>query len=147
MKDIAIKEESMHRHYLIVMCTLSLNTKEIPTNALIDCGATVYAFIDQEFANLHELPLCPLKICHALQVIDGQKISSYDIRHIVEAHLSIHEYCPRLPLFVTKSGLYPMLLGIPWLKRHDVAICLTLNLVTFGSQSWLAHCNDRVITV
>jgi hypothetical protein len=50
-------------------------------------------------------------------------------------------------MFVTKLGHYPLVLGIPWLKLHDVAICFASNLVTFGSQYCLAHCNDRAVTV
>jgi hypothetical protein len=50
-------------------------------------------------------------------------------------------------MFVTKLGHYPIVLGIPWLKQHDVAIRFALNLVTFGSQYCLAHCNDRAVTV
>jgi predicted aspartyl protease len=61
----------MDRKYLIMTYTLSLNGKEIPTYTLIDCGATGYAFIDQDFAYHHELPLCPLKTPYALKVIDG----------------------------------------------------------------------------
>jgi hypothetical protein len=74
-------------------------------------------------------------------------MSSGNITHIVEAQLSIHEHQERLPMFVTKLGHYPIVLGIPWLKQHDVAIRVALNLVTFGSQYCLAHCNDRVVTV
>jgi hypothetical protein len=71
VKDTAIKEGSMDGNHLVMMCTLSLNTKEIPTHALINCGAIGYAFIDQEFADHYKLPLCPLKIPYALEVIDG----------------------------------------------------------------------------
>jgi hypothetical protein len=71
IRDVAIEEGSMDGKHLIVAYTLSLNGKEIPTHTLIDCGATVYAFIDQDFAHHHELPLCPLKTPHALEVIDG----------------------------------------------------------------------------
>jgi hypothetical protein len=39
------------------------------------------------------------------------------------------------------------MLGIPWLKQHNVAICFASNFVTFGSQYYLAHCNDRVVMV
>jgi predicted aspartyl protease len=66
IKDVAIEEGSMDGKHLIMMCTLSLNGKEIPTHTLIDYGAMGYAFIDQDFANHHELPLYPLKIPHAL---------------------------------------------------------------------------------
>jgi predicted aspartyl protease len=55
VKDAAIEEGSMDGNHLIMICTLSLNNKEIPTHALIDCGATGYAFIDQDFANHHQL--------------------------------------------------------------------------------------------
>jgi hypothetical protein len=71
VKDVAIKEGSMDGKYLIMMCTLSLNSKEIPTHMLIDCAAIGYAFIDQDFANHHELPLCPLKTPGVLEGIDG----------------------------------------------------------------------------
>jgi hypothetical protein len=71
VKDTDIKEGSIDGNHLVMTCTLSLNTKAIPTYALINCGATGYAFIDQDFANYHKLPLCPLKIPHALQVING----------------------------------------------------------------------------
>jgi hypothetical protein len=36
----------MDGNHLVVTCTLSLDSKEIPTHALIDCAATGYAFID-----------------------------------------------------------------------------------------------------
>jgi predicted aspartyl protease len=71
VKDIAIKEGSMDGNHLVVICTLSLNSKEIPTHTLIDCGATGYAFIDQDFVNHHHLLLHPLKTPRALEVIDG----------------------------------------------------------------------------
>jgi predicted aspartyl protease len=61
----------MDGNHLVVMYTLSLDSKEIPTHALIDCGATNYAFIDQDFANHHHLTLCPLKTPRALEVING----------------------------------------------------------------------------
>jgi hypothetical protein len=50
-------------------------------------------------------------------------------------------------MFVTKLGHYPIVLGILWLKQHDVAICFASNPVTFGSQYYLAHCNDRAVMV
>jgi hypothetical protein len=50
-------------------------------------------------------------------------------------------------MFVTKLGCYPIVLGIPWLKQHDVVIRFASNLVTFGSQHCLAHCIDRAVTV
>jgi hypothetical protein len=70
VKDAAIEEGSIDENHLVMMCTLSLNSKEIPTYTVIDCRATGYAFIDQDFADCHRFPLCTLKIPCALDVID-----------------------------------------------------------------------------
>jgi hypothetical protein len=43
----------MDGNHLIMICTLSLNNKDIATYTLIDCRATGYAFIDQDFPNHH----------------------------------------------------------------------------------------------
>jgi hypothetical protein len=70
-----------------------------------------------------------------------------DITHIAEGYLSIQEHQEKLPMFITTLGHYPIVLGILWLKQHDAAICFASNLVTFGSQYCLAHCNDRAVTL
>jgi predicted aspartyl protease len=147
VKDTAIKEGSIDGNHLIMTWTLSLNTKDIPTCALIDCVATGYAFIDQDFANHHKLPLYPLKTPRALDIIKGRKTSSGHITHIVVAYLSIDEHHKRLPMFVMKLGHYPIVLGMQWLKQHDVTICFVSNFITFGFQYYPAHTNDRAVTV
>jgi predicted aspartyl protease len=147
VKDIVIEEGSMDGKHLVVTCFLSHSDREIQTYALIDCGATGYTFVDEDFACHYQLPLHPLKNPHTLEVIDGRQISSGDITHIAKVQLSIQEHRERLPMFVTKLGHYPIVLGIPWLKQHNVAIRLASNVVTFGSQYCLAHCNDRAVTV
>jgi hypothetical protein len=70
-----------------------------------------------------------------------------DITHLTEVRLDIQRHHEKLPIFVTKLGRYPIVLGIPWLKQHDIVICVASNLVTFGSQYCLAHCVDRAVTV
>jgi hypothetical protein len=61
----------MDRNPLVMTYTLSLSNKEIPSHGLIICRVTGYVFIDQDFTSHHELPLCPLKPTHAIEVIDG----------------------------------------------------------------------------
>jgi hypothetical protein len=70
VKDVAIEEGSMDGNHLVVMCTLSLNTKDIPTHALIHCSMTGNTFIDQDFADRHKLPLHPLQTPCTLEGID-----------------------------------------------------------------------------
>jgi len=51
----------MEGKHLVKTCTLTVNNQEIPTHALIDCGATGIAFVDQDFAPHHEITLQEIK--------------------------------------------------------------------------------------
>lgn len=137
----------MEGKHLVVSCSLNVNDEIIRTHALIDCGATGISFVDEDFARHHQLPLRLLKKPRALEVIDGRPISSGDITHIALTHFSIHEHHEQLPMFVTKLGHYPIVLGIPWLNLHDVAIRFSSRTLTFGSQYCTAHCNATPTTV
>jgi hypothetical protein len=124
-----------------------VNNQEIPTHALIDCGATGIAFMDQDFARHHQIPLQELKEKKQVEVIDGRPIESGDIPHIAKVGMKIQEHNEQLPMFITKLGHYPIVLGIPWLRLHDVAVHFASNTVTFGSQYCITHCHDTSVTV
>ena len=131
----------MEGRHLVVLCKLSFGDQTIATHALIDCGATGIAFVDEDFARHHQLPLTPLQFPRSLEVINGHPISSGDITHVANTHLSILEHQETLPMFVTKLGHYPIVLGIPWLELHDVAIRFSSRTLTFGSRYCASHCN------
>jgi len=59
----------------------------------------------------------------------------------------IQDHKEQLPIFITKLGHYPIVLGIPWLRLHDVAVQFASNTVTFGSQYCTTHCHDAPVTV
>jgi len=44
-------------------------------------------------------------------------------------------------MFVTKLGHYPIVLGIPWMELHNVAIKFSCRSLTFDSQYCIANCN------
>jgi predicted aspartyl protease len=72
----------MERKHLVITCSLTVNNQEIPTHALIDCGATGIAFMDQDCARHHQIPLQELKQKKQVEVIDRRPIKSGDITHI-----------------------------------------------------------------
>ena len=115
-------------------------------HASIDCGANGFAFIDEAFAR-HHLPLAALEKPRPLEIIDGRPIASGDITHMTTVLVAVQEHYERLPVFATNLGHYSVVLGIPWLRHHDVAIRFASNLVTFGSQHCLTHCTTRPVTV
>jgi len=48
---------------------------------------------------------------------------------------------------VRKLGHYPIVIGIPCLRLHDVAVWFASNMVTFGSQYCITHCHNTPVTV
>ena len=136
----------MEGNHLVISCNLIDGINRIRTHALVDCGATGYAFIDESFTRHHNLPLFPLKTPRSLEVIDGRPIESGDITHMTRLRLDIDQHTEEIPMFVTKLGHYPIVLGIPWLKWHDVAIRFATNTVTFDSDFCLHHCVEAATT-
>ena len=147
MSDKPIKEESLDGEHLIVTCNLSTSEDKIPTHSLLDCGATGLSFVDENFASHHHLPLQPLKEPRKLEVIDGRPIASGDITHITKVQLEIDQHVEEIPMFVTKLGHYPIVLGISWLSLHDLVIRFASNTITFDSTHCLHNCLTTPTTV
>jgi len=137
----------MEGKHLVITCTLTMNNQEIPTHVLIDCGATGIAFIDQDFTCHREVPLQELKEKRQVEVIDGRPIESGDITYIAKVGMRVQDHKEQLPMFVTKLSHYPVVLGIPWLRLHDVAVRFASNSVTFGSQYCTTHCHGAPVMV
>jgi hypothetical protein len=99
---VEVLEGSMEGKHLVMTCILTMNNKEIPTHALIDCGATGIAFMDQHFARHHQIPLQELKEKKQVEVIDRRPIESGDITHIGKVGMQIQDHIEQLPMFITK---------------------------------------------
>mgnify|MGYP003492337063 CR=1 FL=1 len=110
-----VELQHLEGKHLVVACTLSYSNASIRTYALIDSGATGFAFVDNDFARHHNLPLTPLEHPLQLEVIDGRPIMSAHITQLAVAKMLIHEHSETLPMFFTRLGHYPIVLGIPWL--------------------------------
>jgi hypothetical protein len=82
-----------------------------------------------------------------VDVIDGRTIESGDITHHAEVGMNMQDQKERIPMFVTKLGHYHIVLGIPSLRLHDVAVRFASNTVTFGSRYCLNHCQEAPVTV
>jgi hypothetical protein len=128
--------------HLVVDCTLN---RTISSRALIDCGATGLAFVDETFASENQLELIPLHTPRTLEVIDGRQISSGAITHVVRFALAIGEHIEELTAFVTKLNHYALVLGIPWLKKHDVTVRFASNTFIFDSPQCCGHRQPIVV--
>lgn len=126
---------------------MTVKKAEILTHALIDSGATGIAFVDQDIARHHERPLEVLKEKKHVRVIDGRPIESGDITHIVNVGMKAKDHKEQLPMIVTQFRHYPIILGIRWLQLHAVVVRFASNTITSGSQYYITHCYDALVTV
>ena len=89
VSKVEVLAGSMEGKHLVITCSLTLNNEEIPMHALIDCGATGIALMDQDFARYHQIPFQELKETKQVEVINGRPIESRDITHITKVGMQI----------------------------------------------------------
>jgi hypothetical protein len=82
----------MNENHLIITCNLHDQRNVIKFHALIDCGTTGYAFIAEDYACHHYLPLHLLKSPGTLTIIDGRPVTSGTITHITCTCLTMQKY-------------------------------------------------------
>jgi len=142
LQSEVLGEDVLDRNHIVISVELK-DGLSLPTHVLVDCGVTEYAFADEEFARDHNLPLFKLKQLRFLEVIDGWSVESGMITHLTKVEMNINNYKEIIPMFIIKLGHYPIVLGLPWLQRHDVDICFTKNSLIFNSNFCLSHCCPR----
>lgn len=103
--------------------------------------------MDQDVDHHQEIPVHELKAWSQVEVIDGQNIESGDITHLAKIEMEIRDHKERIPMFITNLRHYLIVLEIPWLRLHDVAVRFVSNTVTFGSQYCINHCQEAPIMV
>ena len=85
--------------------------------AFIDCGATSL-FIDRQFARIHRIPVESLISSIPLTVIDGRQLRS--VTHQTRLlHVSIADIQFRAKFFLIDSPVYPIVLGMAFLKQAN----------------------------
>jgi len=147
VSKVEVLEGSMEGKHRVLTCTLTVNNREIPTHTVIDSGATGILFMDQDFAHDYPLQLQEMEENKLEERIDGRCNESGDITHIANVGMEIEYHKEQLPMFITKLGHYPNVLGMTRRPSHDAAVRFASNTVTFGSQYCITYCHDASVTV
>jgi Zinc knuckle/Retroviral aspartyl protease len=133
--ELLLWERKANQHHLATLCTF----ENIASEAMVDSGATGYSFVNESFAHEHQMKLIPLSHSRVVQMFDGSPPSSGMITHVVRGQLSIGQHT-ETTFFVTKLSGYEVILGIPWLRRHNLTIDWPLNRLNFSSSHCRSHC-------
>lgn len=104
---------------------------------LVDSGCTGSAFIDKSLA--HYFKKNQLLKPRPLELADG--IAQARITHTNSTTLDLGRHSESIELFITTlSPKHPIILGTPWLRKHDPTIQWSLNILTFSSPYCKTRC-------
>lgn len=122
-----------------------LGKELIHATALIDSGATSN-FVHIDFVKQHNIPQKAKKRPIPLEVADGRPISTGHITHsTTELTLVIRntDHEEQIMLDIAPLGRHQVILGIPWLKKHNPSIIWPSHSIKFDSDYCKAHCKVR----
>lgn len=124
---------------MIVLLQLFPAQLDVTTHTLIDSGCFVRAFCDRSL--VHRFNIRTTKTPHprALLLADGKEAASKVDQYFI-APLAISNHEELCLFFVTDlSADTPVILGIPWLQRHNPAIDWENLSLSFTS----AYCQNQ----
>jgi hypothetical protein len=121
------QENEMDGNHLVIPCILTDYDTKINTHALVDSGCTGLSFMNETVVCQYNFPHHQLKNPKTVEVIDSQPISSGDIMEYIEIQYTIGDHHETLTTYLTSLRHYPLILGIPWLKKHDITINFAKN--------------------
>jgi hypothetical protein len=117
------------------------NNKGHVMTAMVDCRATVN-IIDKEYAEQNRIPLKEKKVPQRVLAVDRQEVASGPVTHNTMVELTINNHHEMIRLHCMTIGYSPIIVGLPWLKRHNPDINLREGRVTFDSMKCTRECFD-----
>ncbi|KAI2645046.1 Transposon Tf2-9 polyprotein [Labeo rohita] len=138
----SVSERSPTLNKCEITVLLGCGERSIRTNALIDSGAAGN-FIDKDFAKCNQVPLSPCVSPVAVAALDGRPLGTGRIDHTTtDLILRIEPgHQETIRFFVISSPQSPLILGFPWLDRHEPTIAWARGIVT----KWSPYCQQACI--
>lgn len=109
---------------------------QLPATAMIDSGASAL-FIDSDFIKQHGLTTRLRDFPQQVILANGKEET---ITSEIEVPLLIDQHLETVTCQVMKLSGYTIILGKPWLGRHDPSIKWSKNVVSFTSPFCQANC-------
>jgi predicted aspartyl protease len=109
------------------------------TTAMIDCGATEN-FIDLRYAEQNNIPLQQKTIPRRVLAVDGQEVANGPVTHDAMVDLTINNHYETIRLHCITIGNVPIIVGLPWLRKHNPNINWREGQVMFNSARCAKEC-------
>ncbi len=114
--------------------------KATELKALLDSGAS-NNFIHQETAR--KLGLTPIRKQEPQEVKDIQGKNLGWISHYVKVMLDAAQHQEIINLNIIPLGIHGLVIGLPWLQKHDPDIKWSKQKIRFSSMFCKENCNRR----
>uniref|UniRef100_A0A8C5PCP2 ribonuclease H n=1 Tax=Leptobrachium leishanense TaxID=445787 RepID=A0A8C5PCP2_9ANUR len=127
--------------HLTIPVTLQWGDRSVELNAIIDSGAS-NSFFDLSLATSLAVPTQLKKKPVPLHMVDGSTLRTGPVTHetILLKLLIGTKHQESLQWDIVPSPLFPIVLGLPWLRTHNPYIDWSSNTVSFPSCHCRVHC-------
>uniref|UniRef100_A0A8C5R0W1 ribonuclease H n=1 Tax=Leptobrachium leishanense TaxID=445787 RepID=A0A8C5R0W1_9ANUR len=127
--------------HLTIPVTLQWGDRSVDLNAIIDSGAS-NSFFDLSLATSLAVPTQLKKKPVPLHMVDGSTLRTGPVTHetILLKLLIGTKHQESLQWDIVPSPLFPIVLGLPWLRTHNPYIDWSSNTVSFPSCHCRVHC-------
>ena len=98
--------------------------EEVNTNALVDCGATG-DFIDEHFVERSKIPTRKLSQPILVYNVDGSLNEAGSITKVTDMIMTYKGHSDQILLAVMQLRKQDTILGMTWLKKHNLEIDFT----------------------
>lgn len=96
-----------------------------------------------DFVSQRQLEDRESKESRKLEVIDGRPIESRIIMTMVRLNIGTRSHQEQLPVFITKLGHYPIILGLSWYQLHSVTVKFQSQRIGFERSYFQQHCQHH----
>ena len=139
---IPIEKEFTRTSAPILSVSIVQDQKTEFTCALVDSGCEGYAFIDREYAKSVGLALRSILRPFSLYGYDGEERDSRMVREYVRCDIKNGDHVDKnVVLYATPLSHYPIVLGDPWLKKHNPRTNWADGSWEFSDPYCLQNCN------
>ncbi|KAG8935233.1 hypothetical protein FRC01_005489 [Tulasnella sp. 417] len=126
--------------HFILEGSITVDNASVQPICLLDTGASGHAFIDYRFVKSSGLRSQPLPSPIPVSSVDGSPLRNGPITHFVPATFALGSHTENLDLYVTSLGHYNVVLGLPWIKKHNPLIDWCAGTLSF------THCSCGIKT-
>jgi hypothetical protein len=120
------------------ICDIQTVSGYLKSKCLINTEVSNQAFIDAAFVKQYKLEKIKLVKLINLKLANSNLVDQ--IKYAIKVKFKIGDHTDELWYYITKLGGFDLILGMPWLEKHDPSSRYGKRTITFESDYCLSKC-------